>query len=117
MIITDFGYCLAPSNAVKVDKTTDWRFEKLCALESDVLKCIGCGSCTAVCSAGHFSQMNLRQCILSLSRGQWEKSVRSLSRCMLCGKCLMVCPRGINTRHLILSICRIYCPGEGGSNA
>jgi Fe-S oxidoreductase len=31
-----------------------------------------------------------------------------MSNCMLCGKCTMVCPRGINTRHLILSICRIY---------
>ena len=33
---------------------------------------------------------------------------RMLQACMLCGKCTMVCPRGINTRHLILSLCRIY---------
>ena len=33
---------------------------------------------------------------------------RLLKCCMLCGKCSMVCPRGINTRHLILSICKIY---------
>jgi Fe-S oxidoreductase len=31
-----------------------------------------------------------------------------LKSCMLCGKCYIVCPRGINTRHLILSICKIY---------
>jgi Fe-S oxidoreductase len=31
-----------------------------------------------------------------------------LKSCMLCGKCHIVCPRGINTRHLILSICKIY---------
>ena len=27
---------------------------------------------------------------------------------MLCGRCLLVCPRGINTRHLILSIGKVY---------
>ena len=31
-----------------------------------------------------------------------------LRHCMLCGKCQLVCPRGINTRHLILSIGKVY---------
>jgi heterodisulfide reductase subunit C len=25
-------------------------------------------------------------------------------KCMLCGKCQLVCPRGVNLRNLILSI-------------
>ena len=36
-----------------------------------------------------------------------------LRHCMLCGKCLLVCPRGINTRHLILSIGKVYQWEEG----
>ena len=27
-----------------------------------------------------------------------------LSKCMLCGKCRLVCPRGINTREIVLTI-------------
>ena len=47
-----------------------------------------------------------RNRLLGLQRGQDVRSM--LSGCMLCGKCSMVCPRGINTRHLILTLCRIY---------
>ena len=37
-----------------------------------------------------------------------DKALDLLKSCQLCGKCTMVCPRGINTRHLILSIAKIY---------
>ena len=40
--------------------------------------------------------------------GKEKEAVRMLKCCMLCGKCSIVCPRGINTRHLILSICKLY---------
>ena len=36
------------------------------------------------------------------------QAVEELKGCQFCGKCTMVCPRGINTRHLILSILKIY---------
>ena len=50
--------------------------------------------------------MSIRKVVLNLQRGRDIEKM--LSNCMLCGKCTMVCPRGINTRHLILSLCRIY---------
>jgi Fe-S oxidoreductase len=37
-----------------------------------------------------------------------DETVRMISGCMLCGKCTMVCPRGIKTRHLILTVNRLY---------
>ena len=43
-----------------------------------------------------------------LGRGREDEALRMVSHCMLCGKCLIVCPRGINTRHLILSVTKIY---------
>ena len=52
--------------------------------------------------------MNLRRVILLLGRGREDEALRMVSHCMLCGKCLIVCPRGINTRHLILSVTKIY---------
>ena len=70
---------------------------------------MACGSCTATCTAGPWSGMSVRKVIMGLERGRDIKAM--LSGCMLCGKCTMVCPRGINTRHLILSLSRIYDKG------
>ena len=60
-----------------------------------------------------FSGMSIRKVILNLQRGREKEAVAMMRNCMLCGKCTMVCPRGINTRHLILSICRIYKEEDG----
>ena len=57
-----------------------------------------------------FSGMSVRKVILNLQRGKDISAM--MQNCMLCGKCSMVCPRGINTRHLILSLCRIYREGK-----
>lgn len=104
----DFGYGLTPSATLKIEDVHNPRFAKLYALEPDVVKCIACGSCAASCTAGCFTEMNLRRVILSLQRGQEKETLPMLCHCMLCGKCLLVCPRGINTRHLILSVGKVY---------
>lgn len=104
----DFGYNITPSSVVNLDKADLSRFRKLVQEEPDVLKCMACGSCAASCAAGNFTTMNLRKGILLLSRGEDKAIIGQFQSCMLCGKCQLVCPRGINTRHLILSIVKIY---------
>ena len=103
-----FAFRISPSSAINLDNLDRTRFKELCLLEPDALKCMACGSCSATCPAGRFSGMSVRKVLLCLQRGKEEEAFRLMSNCMLCGKCTMVCPRGINTRHLILSICRIY---------
>jgi heterodisulfide reductase subunit C len=34
-------------------------------------------------------------------RGEIEPLREEVTRCMLCGKCLLVCPRGVNTRNVV----------------
>ena len=104
----DFGYGISPSSAINLDKFDRTRFEELAREEPDVLKCMACGSCAASCPTAGHSDMNLRRVILLLGRGREDEALRMASHCMLCGKCLIVCPRGINTRHLILSVTKIY---------
>ena len=104
----DFGFSLSKSNALKIENLDDSRYKTLHKLEPDAYKCIGCGSCTASCSAGVFTELSLRKILLSLQRGDEKDYINKLQSCMLCGKYMLVCPRGINTRHLILSICKIY---------
>lgn len=109
----DFGFNIAPSSTVNLDKVDFSVYERLCEIEPDIKKCMACGSCTATCTAGPYSGMSVRKVILDLQRGKFKEMEGMLGGCMLCGKCTMVCPRGINTRHLILSLCRIYNNEEG----
>lgn len=103
-----FGFALTPSSRIDLDMANREKFNKLVKLEPDVLKCMACGSCTASCSAGKFVKTSLRSAILALQNGKEDETLQLLQGCMLCGKCTMVCPRAINTRHLIISICKIY---------
>lgn len=104
--MTDFGFTLSKSSTMDLGKMDDVRFEQLCREESGARICIGCGSCSATCPAEKLSGMSVRKVLLAIQRGQDIRHL--LQGCMLCGKCTMVCPRGINTRHLLLSICSVY---------
>lgn len=104
----DFGFKISPSSAINLDKADLTMFEKLHEMEPDVYKCIACGSCSATCPAARYSGMSMRKVILDLQRGREKEVFSMMKNCMLCGKCTMVCPRGINTRHLILSISKLY---------
>ena len=78
----EFGFSISPSSTMNLDKVDFSLYGRLCEIEPDA------------------------------QRGKEAEAARLLKGCMLCGKCTMVCPRGINTRHLILSLCRIYGEDE-----
>lgn len=103
---SDFGFKISKSSTLNIDSCDTGLYEKLCEVIPDAKICIACGSCSSTCPASGFSGMSVRKVILGLQRG--EDVRKMLTNCMLCGKSSMVCPRGINTRHLILTICRIY---------
>lgn len=64
--------------------------------------CISCGGCTSACTAGNFTDFNIRKINLMLRRGQLETLSKELKNCMFCGKCYLACPHGVNTRNVIL---------------
>lgn len=66
--------------------------------------CIACGACTATCTAGNLTDFNIRKLQLMMKRGETENIIKEISKCMMCGKCQLVCPRGVNTRQMILKI-------------
>ena len=109
----EFGFSLSPSSAIELDRTDNSLYEKLCSIEPGARTCIGCGSCSATCTARDWSGMSVRKLLLGLQRGRRQEVEHMLSNCMLCGKYTMVCPRGINTRRVILTVCRLYDNVEG----
>ena len=66
--------------------------------------CIGCGGCTATCTAGNLTEFNIRKLQMLVKRGETQEASKHLHKCMLCGKCLLVCPRGVDTRCLVLAL-------------
>lgn len=102
----DFGFGINRSSTIDLTKTDNGLFRKVCSEEPGARTCMACGSCSATCMASDLSGMSIRKVLLAMQRGQDIRHM--LSKCMLCGKCTMVCPRGINTRRLVLTICRLY---------
>ena len=106
--MTNFGYTINPDRQIDYD-SNDLRIARyLVRHEPSIKVCIACGTCTATCSAGLFTDFSLRALIGNIKRGEVRNIKKEAEKCMLCGKCQLACPRGVNTRNVILSIQRAY---------
>ena len=103
----NFGFAISQGRQINFDDMKSDKAERLLDLVPSYKWCIGCGGCTASCSAAGFTDFNIRRIHTSFQRGLYDGLDEQLSRCMLCGKCLLVCPRGVNTRLLIINMRRL----------
>jgi heterodisulfide reductase subunit C len=103
--MSEFGF-LTPTASRQIDfHTFDKRLLKgVLEHEPSFLTCISCGGCTATCSAGNLTDFNVRKIGLLLRRGEIDKLSVEIEKCMFCGKCMLVCPRDINIRNVVLLI-------------
>lgn len=102
----DWGYTISQPRAINLDRN-DLTFSALLLREHPELQtCIACGNCTATCTAGNLTDFNIRKLQTLVRRGEYKGVSEALSKCMLCGKCRLACPRGINTREIILTLKR-----------
>ncbi|MEG1499002.1 MAG: 4Fe-4S dicluster domain-containing protein [Bacteroidales bacterium] len=103
----NFGYSLNKSSVIDLEKADTNLAKEIAQEEPSFLYCIYCGTCTGTCTAGNFTDFNLRKIQLLVKRGQIEEIKNLLPNCMLCGKCQMACPKGVNTRHVLLILNRL----------
>jgi heterodisulfide reductase subunit C len=102
----NFGYTISSDRQIDYDRS-DLRLARyLAGHEPSFMVCMACGTCTATCSAGLFTDFSLRELIGNIKRGEIRKVKTEAEKCMLCGKCQLACPRGVNTRNIILGIQR-----------
>lgn len=99
-----FGYTISEDRQINFDANDRKVTGFINAIEPSIRLCMGCGSCTATCSAGHFTDLNIRKILTFIQRGELQHLKKEIMKCMLCGKCQLVCPRGVNLRNLILLI-------------
>ncbi len=105
-MVKNFGYKILSDASIDFDRNDKRIADYLKAHEPSMNLCIGCGSCTATCSAGHFVDFNIRRIHTFIRRGETNQVKRDILKCMFCGKCQLVCPRGVNLRNVILTINR-----------
>ena len=104
----NFGYGILRDGSVDFDRNDMRIAAYLLAHEPSINLCIGCGGCTATCSAGHYTDFNIRRVHTFIRRGGSELVREELRKCMFCGKCQLVCPRGVNLRNVILALNRAF---------
>lgn len=97
----DFGFEIQADRQIDLDKADKRLSELIRNGEPSFNICISCGSCAATCSAGNYSSLSFRKVIHFIKRGETEQVKSEIKSCMLCGKCQIVCPRGVNTRNII----------------
>lgn len=96
-----FGFAINRSRLIDYDTADRKVREYVTRAEPSFRLCFACGGCTATCTAGRHTSFNLRRMNTLIRRGEIEPLREEVTRCMLCGKCLLVCPRGVNTRNVV----------------
>ena len=99
-----FGFSVLEARTVDFGEFDNRLLRYVLENESSFLTCISCGGCTATCSAGNLIDFNVRKINLFLRRCETENLAREIDKCMLCGKCTLVCPRDINIRNVVMLI-------------
>lgn len=99
-----FGFSISKPRSIEPNDHQVAQLHRLEEREPSFRRCFSCGACSATCSAAQFTRFNIRKIHHLYRWGQYAALEQELQQCMLCGKCTLVCPRGVNLRHLIISM-------------
>ena len=100
----DFGFAPLKGRLIDYDRNDRAVLKYLSEREPSFSLCIGCGGCAATCTAARFTDFSLRKLNILVRRGENSEIRDEIARCMLCGKCNLVCPRGVNTRNVVFLV-------------
>lgn len=103
-----FGYTISKGRQIDFDVNDKWLANIIFEKEPSFRLCIECGGCSATCTSGNFTRFSLRELNILIKRGENEQVRKNIQKCMLCGKCTLVCPRGVNTRNVIFLVIRAF---------
>ena len=96
-----FGYTISKGRQIDYESNDRGIAEYILDKEPSFGLCIECGCCSSTCTAGSFTRFSLREFNILIKRGEYDSVRQNMKKCMLCGKCTLVCPRGVNTRNVI----------------
>jgi heterodisulfide reductase subunit C len=99
--MNNFGFTISKGRQIDYESNdrsiADFIYER----EPSFRLCIECGGCSATCTTANLTHFSLRELNILIKRGENEHVRQNIKKCMLCGKCILVCPRGVNTRNVV----------------
>jgi heterodisulfide reductase subunit C len=98
-----FGFTISTGRQIDWDKNDRSIADFIREREPSFRLCIACGGCAATCTTGNFTEFSLREINILIHRGENQKPENDIKKCMLCGKCTLICPRGVNTRNVVVA--------------
>lgn len=108
-----FGFTISKGRQIEYDSNDRSIAEFIYEKEPTFRLCIECGGCAATCTTANFTKFSLRELNILLKRGENEQVEKNIRKCMLCGKCSLVCPRGVNTRNVVSLAMLAFRKSEG----
>ena len=96
-----FGYKISQGRQIDYESNDRRIAEYIFEREPSFRRCIECGGCSATCTTAALMKFSLREFHILIKRGENDKVRQNIKKCMLCGKCTLVCPRGVNTRNIV----------------
>ncbi|MGE5419855.1 MAG: 4Fe-4S dicluster domain-containing protein [Chloroflexota bacterium] len=108
-----FGFTISKGRQIEYDSNDRSIAEFIYEKEPTFRLCIECGGCAATCTTANFTKFSLRELNILLKRGENDQVGKNIRKCMLCGKCSLVCPRGVNTRNVVSLAMLAFRKSEG----
>jgi heterodisulfide reductase subunit C len=112
--MTEFGFSIQQDLMLDHDLLSP-AYDALLEKVPGVALCLSCGTCTGSCISSETTGYGFRNLVVMLKNRQHILLEEALKNCQFCGKCFMVCPRGINTRKAILEM-KNYFNRRGNDN-
>ncbi len=97
----NFGYKIQEDRQIDYDSNVRGILSRVRKDEPSIDWCMSCGTCSSGCIAAVSTDFSLRKLILLSRRGMDDEVAQMVFRCRFCGKCINVCPRGVNTRNIV----------------
>ena len=86
MAAINFGYTISKPRAIDIDRNNLRKSDEILREMPELQACIGCGACTAVCTAGNLTEFNFRKVHTLVRRGEYQGAYEEMNKCMLCGR-------------------------------
>jgi heterodisulfide reductase subunit C len=103
-----FGFTISKGRQIDYDSNDRRIADYILESEPSFYNCIACGGCSSTCTAANYTSFSLRALHILIRRGENDLVRNELKKCMLCGKCTLVCPRGVNTRNVVFLAKQAY---------
>ena len=76
MAAINFGYTISKPRAIDIDRNNLRKSDEILREMPELQTCIGCGACTAVCTAGNLTEFNFRKVHTLVRRGEYPGRLR-----------------------------------------